>query len=172
MVRRLVPIPMSWLNRADALLTGHNFTMIHGYLAQMGGFMLYKGSDKIGVLQTLDHLQALLGNEQFIYGHYFIRSTDVTFQLPTRIQIDDKCKGDGLSKALSLGQVWWFAVQCISRWAQGLIVTELELVTLAFAILNGAVYFLWWDKPLKIRIAFPVVWNPPIDGKSASTSKA
>lgn len=57
-------------------------------------------------------------------------------------------KGDGLSKTIVLGQTLWFTAQCISRAAQGLVITEIELVTVAFAFLNGFMYFLWWDKPL------------------------
>lgn len=153
------------LTSSATLLSEHSFTRVHGYLAQMGGFMLYKGNYRIGVIHKVGHLKALLRNQHFVYGPYLVHRSDVTFQLPTQIQIEDKSKGDGLSKALSLAQVWWFAAQCVSRWAQGLILTEIELVTLSFAVLNGAVYFLWWHKPLKVRIAFPVIWNPPNEGR-------
>jgi len=41
--------------------------------------------------------------------------------------------------------------QCIARGVQGLPITELELVTVAFAALNFVVYILWWDKPLNVQ---------------------
>lgn len=153
------------LTYSSNLLSEYGFNGVHGYLAQMGGFMLYRGNDRIGVLQEVEHLKPLLQGRHFVYGHYLVSPSDITFQLPTQIQIEDKSKSDGLSKALSLAQVWWFVAQCISRWTQGLILTELELATLSFATLNGAIYFLWWHKPLKVRLAFPVIWSPPQEGQ-------
>lgn len=90
-----------------------------------------------------------------------IMKEDITFILPREEDIKDKGKGDGLSKGLVVGQTLWFIAQCLSRWQQGLVVTELELVTLAFAALNGAIYFLWWHKPLDVQRAMPIIWNRP-----------
>jgi len=42
-------------------------------------------------------------------------------------------------------------VQCIARGAQHLPITELELVTVAFAALNFVIYILWWDKPQNVQ---------------------
>jgi len=42
-------------------------------------------------------------------------------------------------------------MQCIARGVQGLPITELELVTVAFATLNLVIYTLWWDKPLNVQ---------------------
>ncbi|KAF8642786.1 hypothetical protein AX16_009419 [Volvariella volvacea WC 439] len=47
--------------------------------------------------------------------------------------------------------------QCIARHAQGLVLTEIELVTLAFATLNVITYGLWWDKPLNIE--YPIYFD-------------
>ena len=70
----------------------------------------------------------------------------IKFPTITEEEINDRSKGDALSKTLVLGQTSWFIVQCISRWAEGLVTTELELATLAFAALNGFMYFFWWNK--------------------------
>ncbi|KAJ7888368.1 hypothetical protein B0H14DRAFT_3430155 [Mycena olivaceomarginata] len=48
--------------------------------------------------------------------------------------IKDKSKGDTLSKAMALFQGLWFITQCIARATQHLPVTELEVATLAFAV--------------------------------------
>jgi hypothetical protein len=48
--------------------------------------------------------------------------------------IKDKSKGDALSKAVALFQGLWFITQCIARATQHLPVTELEVATLAFAV--------------------------------------
>lgn len=43
--------------------------------------------------------------------------------------------------------------QCITRWITRLPVTELEVVTLAFALLNIGTYCLWWNKPQNMGLA-------------------
>ena len=45
----------------------------------------------------------------------------------------------------------WFVIQCIARGVQGLPITELELITGAFAVLNIVIYPLWWEKPLNVQ---------------------
>ena len=66
-------------------------------------------------------------------------------------EIEDRSKADAFSKTIALGQTSWFVAQCISRRAQHLDLTLIELLTLSLAVLNGLMYFLWWNKPLDIR---------------------
>ncbi|KAF5310295.1 hypothetical protein D9619_010138 [Psilocybe cf. subviscida] len=153
---------------SDAL-EDYGFTRTHGFFAQMGGFMLWeadsesespRGRRRIGVLYP-NQVWNLVDGRPFTFGNHEINPKDVLFTLPTEEDIQDRSKGDGLAKALVLGQTTWFIAQCISRWAQNLQITELELVTLAFSALNGVVYFLWWDKPLDVNYNVPVVWRRP-----------
>jgi hypothetical protein len=65
-------------------------------------------------------------------------------------EIQDRSKGDVLSKTIALVQTAWFILQCISRGVEGLPVTELEIATCAFAVLNFGTYILWWNKPLNV----------------------
>jgi hypothetical protein len=89
--------------------------------------------------------------------------------------IMDKSKGDALSKGLAMVQGLWFTTQCVARVHQHLAVTELEVATLAFAVVNILIWLLWWDKPLdvqrqivvgpvKLPDALPMVRVPRIDG--------
>lgn len=73
----------------------------------------------------------------------------------TEDEINDKSKGDALSKGIALMQLSWFIVQIFARAAQGLEITELELTTAALAGLNGIMYFFWWSKPRDVR--FPTI---------------
>lgn len=126
--------------------------------SKWGGFMLYKNKQKLGVLSSeWRHLQPVLNRQDFLYGGHLIHKQSIKFQLPTKAEIQEKSKGDTLSKAFVVWQTMWFIVQCVARRVHGLALTEFELVTLAFAALNCIVYFLWWDKPLGVRFAASVV---------------
>jgi len=75
----------------------------------------------------------------------------ISFPTITAAEIQDKARGDFLSKAIVILQSIWFIVQCVARGKQGLALTELELVTLALASLNGVMCYFWWDKPLGVN---------------------
>lgn len=109
----------------------------------MGGFVLYHGKYRIGILSP-ERLEELSDARM------------IEFPTITEEEINDRSKGDALSKTLVLGQTTWFIAQCITRKAEGLVMTELELVTLAFAALNSFMYFFWWNKPLDVRTTVTV----------------
>ena len=121
----------------------HGWTKTHGYFIQMGGFMLYDRDKAIGILGPRQ-LEDLLTKAK------------IAVPLVKEEVIKDRSKGDGLSKALVIVQTTWFITQCIARGAEGLVITQLELITVAFAILNGTMYYLWWDKPLNVQSTIPV----------------
>ncbi|KAJ7888356.1 hypothetical protein B0H14DRAFT_2693722 [Mycena olivaceomarginata] len=73
--------------------------------------------------------------------------------------IKDKSKGDALSKAVALFQGLWFITQCIARATQHPPVTELEVATLAFAVVNIFIWLLWWGKPLDVQD--PIILGTP-----------
>lgn len=77
-----------------------------------------------------------------------------TFKLIEEEDILDKSKGSILSKGFMVLQTGWFILQCIGRGVQCLPVTELEITTLALAVLNFVIYMLWWNKPL--CVAHPI----------------
>lgn len=79
----------------------------------------------------------------------------IHFPSITEDEINDRSKGDALSKGIALLQLTWFIMQVIARAVQGLAITELELTTAALAGLNGIMYFFWWSKPRDVQ--FPVV---------------
>jgi len=110
----------------------------------MGGFSLHD-ADK-SFLRVLD--------EETLEELY--RAGQIEWPNITKKEIQDRSKADIFSKGIVLIQTTWFVVQCISRFATKLTVTELEVVTLAFAVLNGITYWLWWDKPSDVRCAVPI----------------
>jgi hypothetical protein len=104
----------------------------------MGGFMLFDDNGPVRPLDP-DELQSLA------------QKGEIDFPCITENEIRDRSKGDMLSKGLVVIQTGWFILQCIARWIEHLPLTELELVTLAFAALNLMTYGLWWNKPLNVQ---------------------
>ena len=100
--------------------------------------MLFEGDISKGVL-TPERFSELLTAKK-------IEFPNVTVE-----EIKDRSKTDGFSKTIALGQTLWFVAQCIARRAQHLDLTFVELLTLSLAVLNGVMYFLWWNKPMDVR---------------------
>ncbi|KAF9475084.1 hypothetical protein BDN70DRAFT_958075 [Pholiota conissans] len=105
------------------------WTKTHGYFIQMGGFILVDGNVKKEVL-SIEYFNDLCDRRRY-----------------SRPQ-----QGDALSKGLVIIQTTWFITQFVGRILQGLSGTQLELMTLGFAALNGFMYFFWWNKPLDVRL--------------------
>ncbi|TFK31088.1 hypothetical protein BDQ12DRAFT_565058, partial [Crucibulum laeve] len=119
------------------------WTKTHAFFIQMGGFMLYEDNSPVRILSITEFEELLQKNE--------IEFPDILEQ-----EIEDKSKGDMLSKGIVVLQTAWFIIQCIARASQSLAITELELVALSFCVLNGLMYYLWWDKPLDVHCTVPV----------------
>ncbi|THU80826.1 hypothetical protein K435DRAFT_844962 [Dendrothele bispora CBS 962.96] len=83
---------------------------------------------------------------EFLIQHKYI---DITED-----EITARSKTDFLTKSIAVVQTTWFILQCIARVTEELVVTDLEIVTVAFALLNIATYVLWWNKPQRVR--YPV----------------
>ena len=69
----------------------------------------------------------------------------IAFPTISEDEINDRSKGDALSKGIAYLQLAWFIVQIITRAVQGLAITELELTTAALVGLNSAMYLFWWS---------------------------
>ncbi|KAG6865586.1 hypothetical protein C0991_001135 [Blastosporella zonata] len=137
---------------ADPLIRpDYGWTQTHGFFAIMGGFQIYNESDTSKRVRPLDPDDI----EPYLKTHVIDISEE---------DILDRSKGDALAKSLAVIQVTWFILQVAARAVQHLAITELEVVTLAFAILNFMTYFCWWNKPLDvnygIRIAAFHTYSP------------
>jgi len=119
------------------------WTRTHAFFLIMGGFTLHEGGKPVRILEARE-LEELW------------RAGRIQWPTVSKAEIADRSKGDYLSKTIVLFQTTWFVGQCIARGAYGLTVTELEVVTVAFASLTGIIYYLWWDKPLDVRCSIPV----------------
>ena len=129
-------------------ISDRKWTITHGFFASMGGFMLYKDGVMTEALE-IEELEQLASEGKIDWPSISERD------------IKDRSKGDSFSKGFVVLQTTWFITQCIARGVAGLSLTELELASLAFAILNGVLYFLWWNKPLDVYRAVPVHFHHP-----------
>jgi hypothetical protein len=116
------------------------WTKAHGHFIQMpvGGFTLFEGNTPKGELFPERFAELMMEGK-------------IVFPTVTAEEIEDRSKADGFSKMIALGQTLWFIAQCIARRTQHLDLTLVELLTLSLAVLNGVMYFLWWNKPLDVR---------------------
>ena len=104
----------------------------------MGGFAIYDKKE---------------GINRPVHPRDFPTGVRAKFALPTitEEEIQDKSKGDGLTKTIAIFQLLWFSVQLIGRLAKGWAATELEVLTFATCIMTVAIYFFWWNKPLDVH---------------------
>jgi hypothetical protein len=72
-------------------------------------------------------------------------------ELPSKVELMDKSKGDWISKSITSIQVIWFLSQLVGRAVQRLPVTTLELFTCAIVVCTVATYVAWWYKPLDVQ---------------------
>lgn len=123
----------------------------------MGGFYYYNGDEPSHPVPRRD-VEKLIASGNF--------------KLPTKAEINDKSKGDPFSKALAILQALWFMMQCLACRIQHLTMTKLEIVTLAYTVINVAMYRFWWAKPLSMSRPFRVEMVPSIssDGNSSHAS--
>ncbi|KIK61493.1 hypothetical protein GYMLUDRAFT_166351 [Collybiopsis luxurians FD-317 M1] len=110
------------------------WTVSHGFFVLMGGFARYRG-DRLVCVLTYNGLNSR--EKEFVSGML-------------EREIKDRSHRDGLGKLIAVWQTTWFIVQLLARLAQRLPITELEIMTVAFAAMNVLVYFFWWNKPLGV----------------------
>ncbi|KAF8655496.1 hypothetical protein AX16_003026 [Volvariella volvacea WC 439] len=130
---------------------GLGWTKTHGYFVQMGGLVLDVGNGYRVVTIAQDGQIQLRGEHDSTDS-----KLDSTIILPTisEAELLDKSKYNALSKILAIMHLHWFVVQYIARYTQGLAITELEVITLAYALLNTLTNVIWWGKPANIE--YPV----------------
>ncbi|KAF5310084.1 hypothetical protein D9619_010538 [Psilocybe cf. subviscida] len=109
----------------------------------MGGFILYENGYPVKVLDYVDLAELL-------------QAKVIDPPTVTERDLQDRSKGDTTSKAIVVLQTMWFVLQCIARVPRRLPLSELEVVTLAFVVMNVAIYTVWWNKPQGVEMAICV----------------
>lgn len=122
--------------------------MTHAFLADMGAFVLHHPDSEEFPL-TAKHVH-------YLVTEGYISYTDVGLE---RRFIDDRNKGDGTARFITVCQMLWFSVNCFGRVAQGLAITTIELTTLGFIVCTLGTYFFWARKPMDVGSAILLVPN-------------
>jgi hypothetical protein len=129
----------------------------------MGGFHLFERNDRSEGPGTPKHP--------------FDRQTaikiirdDKEIELPLEAEIQDKSKSDGLANTFVFVQSVWFIIQAIARAVANLPVTKLEIVTLAYIVINFTICMVWWGKPRNVNRPIRVIRKPIASTKDANTA--
>ncbi|KIM28233.1 hypothetical protein M408DRAFT_144749 [Serendipita vermifera MAFF 305830] len=140
------------------------WTRTHGFFMVMGGFHLFRLPEDASCSPLL-HRSGKVSKFVISTGRNSridevpvcplefgdIPNGTLEIIAPTEVELKDRGKSDALTKIIVLVQTLWFVVQCIARGTQHLPLTELEIVTLAYAMLNFFIYIFWWDKPRNVE---------------------
>ncbi|KAJ8508650.1 hypothetical protein ONZ45_g9094 [Pleurotus djamor] len=112
------------------------WTRTHSYFLLMGGFSVPNTGAK-GLWTPVPVEDVLDGT----YPWPAVKEADIL----------NLTKGEALAKTLVVLQVIWFVSQLCGRVIQHLAITELEIMTLAYAIICAMLYMLWFSKPYDVQ---------------------
>ena len=111
----------------------------------MGGFILCKDGQPVQTLSE-PRMMRLLGQGA------------ITFPTITTADIKEQSKLHPTIALLAVLQTSWFVVEYFSRVVDGLLVTQLEIMTLLHVAMSAITLIFSWQKPLNAR--YPISINP------------
>jgi len=136
----------------------HVFTLTHAYLANQGGFKINLRRTEPSPPGETDASSwdacapfltgELLKGVQYQYPYSPLRYLNVT-----EAEIRDKSESDTFVKALAIFQIISLACSVVFRWIRHISVSQLEIVTLAFAAMAVVLYTVNFGKPRNIEVA-------------------
>jgi hypothetical protein len=131
-----------------AKTAGFDWTVTHGFYADMGGFALDARSVIDGELVQTP-LPLNVRSLKYACG-----KANIIENLPhiTEDEIKDKSKGDLFVKVIAAGQLLWLIIQTAARGIKGLAISQLEIAVLAYAALTIITFFLCLSKPKDVQV--------------------
>jgi hypothetical protein len=78
-------------------------------------------------------------------------------------EIEDRSQTDYFTKGLAMVQISWLILSLIGRAARNLAISQLEILTVAFAACAIATYGFVWNKPQGVNVATTVIIQSVID---------
>lgn len=114
------------------------WTLRHGFFADMGGFLLIT-PDTPPFPVTSRHIH-------YLVTHDYLDMPDISVR-----EMVDKSKQDTVAKMVTFFQVTYLVLQCIARASQHLTITTMELSALAIVVCSIMTSFCWWHKPADVQ---------------------
>lgn len=114
------------------------WTMRHGFFADMGGFLLLT-PDFEPFPVTSRHI------------HYLVTHDYLEFPEVSKQEMTDKSKQDTVAKGVTFFQVSYLVLQCIARADQDLPITTMELSALGIVVCSIMTACCWWQKPADVQ---------------------
>lgn len=131
---------------------GVEWSLTHGFFANMGGFML-TSTPCIGhqaEAETTTENSSESGAVHLTASEiYALRQRGILQKLPkiTTADINDRSKGDIFVKTLAVIQVFWMMLQVLIRDSRKIDIAPLEVAVMAFSICAVITYALLFKKP-------------------------
>ncbi|KIM99370.1 hypothetical protein OIDMADRAFT_166975 [Oidiodendron maius Zn] len=97
-----------------------------------------------------------------------LRSEGYLEKLPriSKKEINDKSKGDGFAKAITIGQIGWTIIQVCVRGTKGLAIAQLEIAVIAFSSCAIRIYAMQWLRPKDVGVPITLIqYDGPIPPK-------
>ncbi|KAL8727479.1 MAG: hypothetical protein Q9166_006003 [cf. Caloplaca sp. 2 TL-2023] len=145
--------------RRQDLQEKSKFTLVHAHYAAMGGFRLFRIDGEKQVNDTIlsrskrpvDSKDKSIVLNAMELAHGRQKGFIPPFDLPSKDEIKDKSKSNAFTKAIALIQTCRLLVSVIARGCQGLEISQLEIITLAFVGCTLLTYGFWWNKPQDVE---------------------
>ena len=142
------------------------WTLTHSYYANMGGLRLgVSGDAPVCKLWASEFSTIALTTRQFAYLR---KTASPAIQATPDIseeEIKDKSKTDYFAKSIAVAQIFWLILSLIGRAARHLAISQLEILTTAFAACAIVTYCFAWNKPQSVDTATNILATEPLDAR-------
>lgn len=154
-----------WFSQyAENMLAWQRYLGLDWQIDKQNQNVMYLALQKYGpefqqkrLLLWYSNLRVLQGTVWYIDAPQLLvaREIGLIHKLPalSAAQLEDQSKDSFVVRTITLAQALWLVVEIIVRQSQGLPVSQLEVVTLAFAACSLFTYLLLWSKPQDVQAA-------------------
>ena len=110
--------------------------------------------------EWLTNLRVLCGDRWYVDANQLLlaRELGIIGKLPklSTERVSDLSKEDIFVKLLAISKIIWLCLQLSMRLSQGVPTTQLEVMTMGYALCSAVTYFLLFDRPRDVMTVFEV----------------
>ncbi|RBR21865.1 uncharacterized protein FIESC28_04708 [Fusarium coffeatum] len=142
------------------------WTVVHSYFAQMGGLVYIDKFDM--TIREHDyqkaHKHSVLTASKLTTRYIWPNTHPLQHLVLGKHDIEDKSKADSFVKSIAVLQITWLIFNVIARAIKKLPITQIEIATIAFAVMAIFTYAINWWKPKDV--SQPIRLLPSLLGRS------